>query len=375
MGYRVFKENGLEKLSADYLPSRLPHREKHEEELVKLLAPAILSRGTVTKNVLIAGASGAGKTATARKVAMRLRKIAEENGVKLMHAHINCRYASSNFGLAQMLIGRIVPDARARGYGASELLQAAYSYLDGRSEFLLLVLDDFDQFVKKCGPGILYELMRLPDSSPGKRNRVAMLIIGAEDVSKYLLESWTRSAVTKLPYDFSAYDYREMSDILVERAGESFRDGAIQFEVVLLISRIVERFGFGSARYGIELLQASGLEAEYDGADRVSPECVRRAQSRIEKIVDLRDLSALSSGHVEAIRAIAQVLGESDEAYVPMPKILGRVDKSKRGQVEKLGCFKRLEFEGLVDILDGKVGLVGTTLVAVENWLARLPEE
>jgi len=161
----------------------------------------------------------------------------------------------------------------------------------------------------------------------------------------------------------------------LDRVNEAFKEGSIHFDVILMISRIVERFGFGSARYGIELLQASGLEAEYDGANHISPECVRRAQSRIDKIVDLGDLSTLSPNHIAAIRAIAQVFSEADEAYVPMSKIMDRFDRLQRVRVEELECFKRLNFEGLIDILDERVGLVGTTLMAIDNWLARLPED
>ncbi|MGQ9514689.1 MAG: Cdc6/Cdc18 family protein [Thermoproteota archaeon] len=374
-GHAIFKTNGLEKLSIDYLPRRLPHREKHEAELIKIFEPAILSGGTITKNVLISGASGTGKTATARKVVLRLQSIAEANMMKLRYVHINCRYASSNFGLIQMLIGRTVPDMPTRGYGASELLQAAHCYLDDRSEFLLLVLDDFDQFVKNCGPGILYELMRLSDASPSKRNRIMLLIIGVEDISKYLLDPWTRSSITKLSINFNPYDYKEMYDILEDRVNESFMEGAITNDILLFISRIVERFGFGSARYGIELLQASALEAEYDRADQVLSEYVRRAQSRINRIVDLNDLSTLSRSHIAVIRAIVQVFSESEEAYVPIKRILDRVDRLERGHVEELECFKRLNFEGLIDILDEKVGLVGTTLKTIEDWLSRQPEE
>jgi cell division control protein 6 len=373
-GHAIFKTNGLEKLSIDYLPRRLPHREKHEAELIKIFSPAILSGGTITKNVLISGASGTGKTATARKVVLQLQNFAVENMVKLRYVHINCRYASSNFGLIQMLIGRTVPNMPTRGYSASELLQALHSYLDDKSEVLLLVLDEFDQFIKICGPGILYELMRLSDASPGKRNRIMLLIIGVEDVSRYLLESWAKSAITKLSMDFNPYNYNEMYDILEDRANEAFKDGAIAHDVLLFISRIVERFGFGSARYGIELLQASGLEAEYDGADHVSAEYVRRAQSRINRIVDLNDLSTLSHSHIAIIRAIAQVFSESDQAYIPIKKVLDRIDKSEREHVEKLECIKRLNFEGLIDILDEKIGLVGTTLKTIEDWLSRKPE-
>jgi len=371
----IFKANGLEKLSTDYLPSHLPHREAHEEELFRLFTPAVLSGGSLSRNVEICGASGTGKTATARRVALRLQKLSTENMLKLKCVHINCRYASSNFGLVQMLANRITPDMSTRGYGASELLQGIHSYLDKSSEFLFLVLDDFDKFMERRGPEMLYELMRLPDASPEKRNRILLLLVGAEDMAKFTLENWARSAITRSSRNFAPYGFMEIRDILSERVGESFIEEAVPSDIVLMISRMVERFGFGSARCGIELLQAAGLEAEYEEIDGISAENVRRAQARMDNIVDLDGLSQLSPGHVAAMRAIAQAFSETEGSYVPISGILDGIGKLRGQGGEGLEHLRRLHFEGLIDQLGDEVGLVGTTLKALEDWLAKLPED
>jgi cell division control protein 6 len=370
----IFKANGLEKLSTDYLPFRLPHRETHEGELLRLFTPAVLSGGALGRNVLICGASGTGKTVTARKVALRLQQISAENMLKLRCAHINCRYASSNYGLVQMLANRTMPEISTRGYGASELLQGIHSYLDEGAEFLFIVLDDFDQFLKRHGPDILYDLMRLPDASPEKKNRILLLLIGVEDLSELELENWARSSITRMSQHFSPYSYEEIRDILNERVEESFIEGAVLGDIALLVSRIVERFGFGSARYGIELLQASGLEAECEGAGSICAEYVRRAQARMESIVDLNSLSQLPPGHILAMRAIAQAFSETERSYVPVSRVLARIDKSQDRHEGGLERLRRLHFEGLIDQFGDEMGLVGTTLKALEDWLAKQPE-
>jgi len=371
----IFKANGLEKLSADYLPGLLPHREAHEAELLRLFTPAVLSGGSLSRNVEICGASGTGKTATARKVALRLQQLSTENMLKLKCVHINCRYASSNFGLVQMLANRTTPNMSTRGYGASELLQGIHSYLDSRSESLFLVLDDFDKFMERQGPEMLYDLMRLPDASPEKRNRILLLIVGAEDMSKFTLEKWARSAITKSSRYFGPYGFTEMRDILGERVRESFIEEAVPNDIVLMISRMVERFGFGSARCGIELLQAAGLEAEYDEIGGISAENVRRAQARMDNIVDLNGLSQLPAGYIAAMRAIARAFGETERPYVPISGILDGIGKLQGQGGEGLEYLRRLHFEGLIDQLGDEVGLVGTTLKALEDWLAKLPED
>lgn len=374
-GRSIFRTNGLEKLSSDYLPSRLPHREGHEAELLRLFTPAVLSGGTISRSVMIYGASGTGKTATARRIALQLKRIATENLLNLKCVHINCRYASSNFGLVQMLTNTAAPHMSTRGYGASELIQATYSFLDDSSESLFLVLDDVDQFVKRCGPDGLYELMRLSDVSPGKKKRLILLLIGVEDITRLPLENWAKSVITRLSAHFDPYGFEEIGDILKDRIDESFIEGAVPNDIALLISRIVEKFGFGSARYGIELLQAAGLEAEYEGLGRVCPEYVRRAQARMDGMVDLGNLSGLPPGHIALTRAIARAFGETEEAYVPISKVLDRADKHHGGGEAESEALSRLHFEGLIDRLGDRVGLMGTTLARLEGWLEKLPED
>lgn len=87
----VFRDRGLEKLGFEYVPSRLPHRERYVDALIKYLKAVIDQPGVLSERILITGGSGTGKTVTAKKVGSALEKIAERRGVELVYAHMNCR--------------------------------------------------------------------------------------------------------------------------------------------------------------------------------------------------------------------------------------------------------------------------------------------
>jgi len=370
----VFREDGLEKLSPDYIPSRLPHREGHEDELVQLFEPLIVAGRGGGRTVVVHGGSGTGKTVTARRAAQRLVRRASSRGVKLRYVHINCRYASSSFGLVQMLVTRTAPEMPTRGYGASELLQAAYKYLDSRGELLLLVLDDVDQFLRVSGPRVIYEVMRLADSLGGRG--VHLILIGLEDASTLLGEQWAKAMVTRLSQDFSPYTSGQLMDILGARAAEAFLEGAVERDVLLFASRVVERFGFGSARHGIELLQGAGLEAEYERVSSVTPEMVRQAQSRIEAVVGMEALEQLQPDHLRVLHGVAQLAGEQ-KAYIPVEELRAWLREQAlipEGRLASLGeVVARLSYEGFLDLLEGEPPAVAVLGAPVRALNQRLP--
>ena len=120
----VFREGGIEKLSFEYIPSRLPHREKYINRLTNFLRIAIDQPGIMSERILITGPSGTGKTATAKRVGETLKRIAKNQGLDLIYAHVNCRTTSGKFGLVQAIIRQTAPMLPLRGYGSVELLHA-----------------------------------------------------------------------------------------------------------------------------------------------------------------------------------------------------------------------------------------------------------
>jgi len=113
----IFKPDGIEKLSFEYVPSRLPHREDEISYLVKMLNIVLESPGALSQRVLITGETGSGKTATARRVGETLERIAKSKGLALRYAHVNCRTVGGKFGLAQAIVEQAAPKLPTREPG------------------------------------------------------------------------------------------------------------------------------------------------------------------------------------------------------------------------------------------------------------------
>ena len=151
--FSVFSDRGLEKLVFEYVPSRLPHREGYVDAFIKYLKTVIDQPGVLSERILITGGSGTGKTVTAKKVGSALEKIAKRRGVELVYAHVNCRATSGKLGLVQRIIRKAAPQLPLRDYGATELLDALWDYLNERNKVLVLTLDEIDYYIRSTGKG------------------------------------------------------------------------------------------------------------------------------------------------------------------------------------------------------------------------------
>ncbi|MEM3648914.1 MAG: hypothetical protein QW506_07105, partial [Thermoproteota archaeon] len=164
---------------------------------------------------------------------------------------------------------------------------------------------------------------------------------------------------------FKPYSAEEISMILRDRVELSFNDNAVEGSLIYLIGRLTERFGYGSARYGIELLLASGLNASYEGSSQVSSEHVREAQYRIESIITPRDLKTVFSQDPEMRRLVEKLLNvfeSCEEPFIGFKRLEEQGVKTKDSNVvERL---RRLHLEGLLDYNPSRreVALVGMPL-------------
>ncbi|MEM4212641.1 MAG: hypothetical protein QXX16_06265, partial [Nitrososphaerota archaeon] len=78
---RIFKNE--EKLSPEYVPSRLPHREEELNLLITFFSTHIYGKKGYSVRVLITGPVGAGKTALSKLFGAKAEEIASHAGVNL----------------------------------------------------------------------------------------------------------------------------------------------------------------------------------------------------------------------------------------------------------------------------------------------------
>jgi Cdc6-like AAA superfamily ATPase len=81
----------------------------------------------------------------------------------------------------------------------------------------------------------------------------------------------------------------------------------------------VREYGFGDARYALELLMMSGLVAERENSSAVLPEAVREAQSWVDPRIGTEDIDALSCAKKYVLLAIVREFKkEKESVYIPL---------------------------------------------------------
>ncbi|MEM2340863.1 MAG: AAA family ATPase [Candidatus Bathyarchaeia archaeon] len=356
----IFKEGGIEKLSVDYVPERLPHRESELRDIVEAFRP-FLEHPHAWRKVLIHGPTGTGKTVTAKKAGEILSEISKEMGVKFKYAHVNCRFERSAFGLVQEIIRQTVPGLPLRGYGPTEYLRALFGHLEDNDEILLLTLDEVDHLLTSIGDDILYALTRASETAEIPQ-RVSMILI-AKDTG--FLGGLRPQVLSKIRPDealgFEPYGRSEIFDILSDRIEWAFTEGSVSAEAIRFISRNASLIGGGDARYAIQLLLTAGLVADREGSKRILPEHIREAQEKIDPRIDREDLLALSDEEKRVLLAVAKTLRIMEEvAYAPLETVRDYYEMvcEERGIVSAEGpplegILERLEALGLIDIEEG----------------------
>lgn len=361
----VFTRDGVYKLSLSYTPPSLPHREEHVNEITQLFRPLVDGEEQVPWAVMVLGPSGTGKTAVVRRALDNVKMDAKEKRSNVLVEYVNCRFATSDYSLAQMISMRVIPGMSTRGYGSGELVAAVQDYLEHRGQQLLIALDDFDAFIRAARgrTSVVYDMLKYHEQGKG---RVFFVLVGIEDFSASFLEAWIRNYVWRTRLSYLPYAHEQMKQILSSRAEEAFEPGAMGQEEITLASRMAVKFGYGSARYGLELLLASGREADWEGEARVVPENVRVAQTRIEPALKPDALADWPPEVRRTLERIVALSSSAERAYFSLSEI-GVKDE------EGLSLVKRLEFEGVVDIVmeggETKAALVSPPLAVLRTYL------
>lgn len=341
------------KLSPDYVPQVLVHREEEFRQLTRFFKPVLDTRAS--QRVLITGGVGVGKTALAMRFGRELEPEAKKRGMKLRYVHVNCRKQRTPHAVLQEAVSHL-PHLRLppRGFSSGELLREVVRYLNAHDEYLTLTLDEFDFFVRINGPDLLYALTR-PAEELGAPNRISLISIARDENFLRSLDVATQSTFLHNLIRLDRYGAAQLVDILRNRIKEALRPGAVEDDSVELIADIASRWG--DARFALELLWRAGMIADGQGTGVVVPEHVRMAKAEVYPEVRKEVLLELHPHERLVLLAAARRLRASKLAYV----MTGEVEQayhlvceeyreSPRAHTQFWECFQRLDALGLVDL-------------------------
>jgi len=269
-----------EALLHDYVPLKLPHREREFEELLGYFKPII--REKLSIKVHVNGEIGTGKTVLCRRLLRAIEGEASAAGAKVRCAYVNLAYAPKPY-YAMADLHKQVAGAPAAGLSPEQMLANVVETIVNEDSKLLVVLDEVDTYVDEGRDAkIFYLLPRAHELNEGAAGRISLIYVSRSFEWLNRLDAATINTLGRtLAVKLEQYGYRQVRDITEYRADEAFKPGAIDSDVIDFIAHI--SMDYGGVRYALELLLGAGIIAERQGYDHVRAEEVRMANAAIPK--------------------------------------------------------------------------------------------
>ncbi|MDI6691359.1 MAG: AAA family ATPase, partial [Candidatus Bathyarchaeota archaeon] len=262
MSYRrsVFRDET--KLDINYVPYRLPHRDKELRLLMEFFSFIWQSPWNMAQRVIIVGDVGTGKTVLSQRFGADITREASKRGINLHYVHVNCReYRGNLLLIMHHAISLFHPNFPRRGYSAEELLRIFLQVLDDENAYVILTLDEFESLVEREGSEAVYKLTRLQEIRQSKPQRLSLICILRNLGVIERLDASTRSTLQSNLIQLEKYTKNQLIDILNDRVSLAFKPLMVSEDSVDLIAELAHSEG-GNARFAIELLWRAGKYAD-----------------------------------------------------------------------------------------------------------------
>ncbi|MFC7177904.1 Cdc6/Cdc18 family protein [Halosegnis marinus] len=306
----IFTDKEL--LEISHLPDegRIVGRDDEIKQLANAANPAIF--GQSPSNVLIYGKTGTGKSLCAKYVTSRLVDTAEEEGVTVGTAYVDCAQDTTETQAAQTiaaalnddeLTGINIPD---KGISTATYYKRLWSILDDTFDVVLIILDEID---KLEDDSILMQLSRAGEA--GKIDSCKIGVVGISNKIKYKerMDERVKSSLCEREFVFPPYDAEQLGEIMQARS-DAFREGVLEPSVVPKAAALAAR-EHGDARKAIDILRYAGEIAQSKGDSRVREEYVIQARERAETD-RFRELIRGSTPHSRYVLQALTVLSMND---------------------------------------------------------------
>ncbi len=374
----VFKSR--QSLEPDYLPDRLPHREKELEQLAMYFRGLVTEPGAVSLRALIVGPIGVGKTTLARRFAYDFAASAQKRGIKVKVVDINCHAARTLYAVVTSMASQLGIPLPRRGYSPREVFETVHDELEQQDAHAIVILDEFDYFIETSGSDAVYFLIRVYDEYPHYKRRIHYILIMRDLSHVNMVNQATAGYLMKNIITLRGYTVAQLYDILSYRAELAFNPGTVGDEVLKYIAELtgIDGQGEGNARQALQILALAGDFADKEGAGRVTIEHVRKAHALVNphaiRIQDLITEGALTLHQLLLLLAIIRVLKSKEtEPYARM----GEVEQEYRAVCEEFGerprghtqvyeYIRDLKVKGVIDAKPSGKGMRGrTTLIGL----------
>ncbi len=369
-GPSVFKDRS--KVSFDYIPEKLPHRDAQMQRLFSMFRP--VGDSGLASNAFLYGSVGTGKTHTAKRFCEDFRLYANKQGRGFDHVHVNCRQKMGDDAVLLHILKHFDARFPDRGFSIPEKLDSLRKWLEKQQVHLAIILDEVDVLLKKSGSELVYTFSRFGEEA-GKGN-VSLILISQRRDSIDRLDAAAMSTFRRTnAVEFPKYSEEELADILKTRVGLAFHPGTVDDKIIALIADIASEYG--DARYAIDLVESAGSAADAEVADEVGPEHVRIAKAGVtqsdlqERLAELdRNQRLVLLGIARKIRKKTYITtGDAEEAY---HVICEEFHEKRRAHTQFWKYLQDLDAMGLIDAKKSGEGVVGkTTMISLPGIPAK----
>lgn len=304
----VFKDQS--KLSSDYIPETLVHRDEEFRELSRLFKPVFENKAS--QRVLVTGSVGVGKTTLTLKFGQELERAAKKRDFKLDYIHVNCRKQRTPHMVVRKLAEHYLPRLPRRGLAPQEILEDVVKQLNTHDACLVLALDELDYFVSQNGPDLLYSFTRVAEESEAP-NRISVITTSRTPNFLRLLDEATKSTFMHNKIELDKYNAQQLEDILKNRVKVAFKMDTVREDTIGLVSETAAQTG--DARFALELLWVAGRIADQEEIQEVTPEHARGAKAHVFPGIRKEVLKDLRKQELLLLLALSRRLKISDQAY------------------------------------------------------------
>ncbi|MFC1691385.1 Cdc6/Cdc18 family protein [Nanoarchaeota archaeon] len=271
-------------------PTGFLHRTEQKNELIMELSPILMK--SAVSCLFVYGNPGTGKTGLVLDLMNELKEEAENNKVALNTVYVNCSENRTETVIMMEILSQLNTEKEypRMGWTRSKAISEFNKVVKNLDSQILIILDEVDYVLKESGDDILYRLSRVNEKI---KSKVSNIIISNDvRVSDYL-KPRTQSTFGRIKIIFAPYTAEELFDILKERIGVAFKDGAISDAVIKKIAEI-ESQRDGDARKALELIDSCAKIALAKKRDKISLDLVEEADAALERDNLLNLISTLT---------------------------------------------------------------------------------
>ena len=313
----IFKDES--KLDINFIPNRLPHRNKELSLLSQLFLTLLTNPNKTSRKILITGKTGIGKTVTVKFFGEMLIEASEKRNMLIKYVHINCRKERTSYKVLIKIIRSLNKNFPKRGYSPQDLLEIINDLLNSQNLHLLIVLDELNYLISN-DRDLIYSLTRLNDDSFNLPQRLSIIGIVRDISCINNLDNSTLSTLQRNIIRFDDYSSEQIFNILKYRADISFREHVISDDLIEMISDIV--FIKGDIRYGLNLLWKAAKIAESKNLKSITAECVRIANQDLVPFSTLDALKDMSIQKLIFLLSIVILLKKNSEPHISLAEII-----------------------------------------------------